>query len=168
MPLLFKKYPKNLELHKILLKMANSLGLKDYTKNQILTVSSLKYLNLGLEFYLLKDRLSEFYSDDIIEQKFKNDDLESIFDVYNDFFELKELVFGDYIIQNKKNTKLNFDYIKPKNSDNKANFRSTYNEPTIKKTIKNENYIKLYTLHEYDIKHEIKALEFDNVFVLKF
>ena len=165
---IFKEYPNKLELHSILLKMAKSLGLKNYTKNQILTVSSLKYLNLGLEFYLLKNELSKFYSDDIIEQKFKNDDLESIFDVYNDFFELKDLVFGDYTIEKKNKIKLNFDYIKPKNSDNKINFSNKYNISTVKNKINNENYIKLYTLEEYEIKHEIKALEFDNVFVLKF
>jgi hypothetical protein len=85
---MFKNLPTEKQLKQILKKMSYSMGLKNYKINQIFTKSSLKHLNIELEFYLLKSILSDYYYNDIIPDKFELDSIECIFDVYNDFFGL--------------------------------------------------------------------------------
>tara|TARA_B100000242_G_C42985344_1_gene457348 strand:+ start:224 stop:718 length:495 start_codon:yes stop_codon:yes gene_type:complete len=142
----FKEIPNKSTTRELLKKMASSLGLPTPKPNQIFKLSSLKYLNLDAEFYMISLKIKKYYKDEILNQKFKSKDIESldnIISIYNDFFDLKGLCIGRYYIQ--KNIKSNLEY-KTSKTDNQSN----QNNQDTDDVDLDDVYYKIYSKIEYE------------------
>ena len=148
---MFKNLPTEKQLKQILKKMTYSMGLKHSKTNQIFTKSSLKHLNIELEFYLLKSILSDYYYNDVINAKFELDSIDCILDVYNDFFGLTNKIITEIkLIQQNIKT--------PLHSNSKT------------KTLEDgEIYYKIFDKIEFNnLCNDVKKIDKNNKYVLEF
>ena len=160
---MFKKLPTKYALKHILKKMSQSMGLKTYKNNQIFTKSSLKFLNVELEFYLFKSLLSEYYYDELLDDKFESDNIENILDVYNDFFGLDNLIIAEFkLITPIQQTTTKPQILQNKKHNNKQNTKKT-NE-----TSNDINYKIFNKIEFYNLKNDIKKIDQHNRYVLEF
>ena len=164
---MFKKLPTKYVLKHILKKMSRSMGLKTYKNNQIFTKSSLKFLNVELEFYLFKSLLSEYYYDDLLDDKFESDNIENILDVYNDFFGLDNLIIAEF----KLITPIHQTTSKPQILQNKKENKKHNTKKTnvISNEMSNDINYKIFNKIEFDnLSTDIKKIDQHNRYVLEF
>ena len=163
---LFKKTPTQKELSNILKKMTQSMGLKKHKNNPIISLSILKFSNITVEFFLLKDELSEYYNDNIIQTKFKNDNIINIINVYNDFFKLDNYIISEF---NPINNNIDNNFNIKKQDKNKLDKKKEHQKKNKNNQHNNKSiYYKIYSIIDYYnlIKDKNKIQE--NKFVITF